>query len=119
MHLLELLEHRADAQRPVHLCRGHVGAYLLDALVELWKTQVAVGVDVHAGRPRTQAPRLWPRTQMVCVGFDEEIDVPRISSIFTFSTRVFSSVGNRTPTPCVRPPDAFAGVTQPTLPATG
>ena len=56
---------------------------------------------------------------MVCVGWGEESDVPRISSIFALRRRFFSSVGKRTPTPCVRPPDAFAGVIQPTLPATG
>ena len=56
---------------------------------------------------------------MVCVGLADEMDVPRISSIFSLSKRVFWSPGNRTPTPCVRPPDAFAGVIHDTLPATG
>jgi hypothetical protein len=53
------------------------------------------------------------------VGFTDEIVVPSASSILARSARLFSSLGKRTPTPCVRPPDAFAGVIQPTLPATG
>ena len=57
--------------------------------------------------------------QMVCVGLADCTEVPRISSIFSFITRVFSSVGKRTPTPWVRPPEALAGVIQPTFPATG
>ena len=57
--------------------------------------------------------------QMVCVGLDDEIEVPSTSSMRIFSRRVFSSTGKRTPTPCVRPPGALAGVSQPTLPATG
>ena len=52
---------------------------------------------------------------MVCVGLLDEIVVPRISSILSLSRRVFSSVGNRTPTPCVRPPDALAALRVPTL----
>src|SRR5206468_1824616 len=114
MHRIELLERRADAQRPVDLRSAHGGANLVDARSELGKTQMAMGVDVHGAGARRRGGN-----QIVCVGLDDEIDVPRISSIFSLSSRVLSSFGNLTPTPWVRPPDALAGVIHETLPATG
>ena len=71
----------------------------------------------RAGR-QTQAGR-GARRQTVCVGLADWIEVPSSSSMRSFRSRVFSSVGKRTPTPCVRPPGAFGGVIQPTRPATG
>ena len=132
VHALELLHRRADAQRAADLGGAHVREDRRQLLVQLGEGQVAVGIDVHASgavrvggvgarertRPPARAARRMPR-QMVCVGFDEEIDVPSTSSMRIFSRRVFSSCGKRTPTPCVRPPGALAGVIQPTLPATG
>ena len=128
-HRVEFLQRRADAQRPVHLRGRHVQADRVDALRKFGKAEVTVRVDEHGNRGlcaamqavRQGASRGVGRCagQMVCVGFAEEIEVPRISSIFSLSSRVFSSVGKRTPTPWVRPPDALAGVIQPTLPATG
>ena len=69
--------------------------------------------------PATGARAASARGQIVCVGFTDEMLVPSASSILARSALLFSSVGKRTPTPWVRPPDAFAGVIQPTLPATG
>jgi len=56
---------------------------------------------------------------MVWVGLEDWMDVPSSSSMRTRRIRVFSSTGKRTPTPCVRPPEAFGGVIQATRPATG
>jgi len=72
-----------------------------------------MGIDVHRGRCQAEAD------QIVWVGLADWIEVPSISSMRSLSRRVFSSLGKRTPTPWVRPPDALAGVIQPTLPATG
>ena len=116
MHDREFLQRRADAQRAIDAGGRHLGADRVDALGEFGEAEVAVGVDEH-GAPSGGA--LDSDGQMVWVGLAEEIEVPRISSIFSLSRRVFSSVGKRTPTPCVRPPEALAGVIQPTLPATG
>jgi hypothetical protein len=74
--------------------------------------------DGNANR-RTWQQRGAGPAQIVCVGLADAIAVPRISSMRSFSARVFSSAGKRTPTPCVRPPEALAGVIQATLPATG
>ncbi len=77
-------------------------------------------VGAHAREPGLAWPPGRPRAgQMVWVGLDDEMEVPSTSSMRSFSRRVFSSTGKRTPTPCVRPPGALAGVSQPTLPATG
>ena len=59
------------------------------------------------------------KEQKVCVGLSEPSAVPRICSILIFSCCDFSSLGKRTPTPCVRLPEARAGVIHATLPATG
>src|SRR4051812_39516548 len=94
---------------------------------------MAVGVDVHGAHVESlQAGTAYPHgtshgfdgapnraCQIVWVGFEEEIEVPRTSSILSFSTRVLSSLGKRTPTPCVRPAEALGGVIHATLPATG
>ena len=124
---LELVERRADAQGAIDLRLGHRGADLRHAIDQLRRAQMAMRIDEHGSprvaRRRAQGP-LPPlgrggSPQIVCVGLTEEIDVPSASSILARSARLFSSVGKRTPTPWVRPPEALAGVIQPTLPATG
>ena len=61
-----------------------------------------------------------PRAQIVCVGLADEMrGAEDLLDLQLQQRAVFSSVGKRTPTPCVRPPEALAGVIQPTLPATG
>ena len=111
VHLIELLQRRADAQRLVDRRGGHLVTDLGDPRGELGKAQMAMRVDEHGSAAA--------RRQIVCVGLADEIAVPRISSMRMRSVRVFSSAGKRTPTPCVRPPDALAGVIHATLPATG
>ena len=116
-HRLRVRWAEADMQGVVF--NGHYMTYFDVAVTEYWR-------GVARGDP--QALReIFDRLYVVRTTiefhsparFDDEIDVPRISSILSLSRRVFSSPGKRTPTPCVRPPDALAGVTQATLPATG
>src|SRR6185312_14759372 len=111
-----------DAQRAAHVGGAHVLEDRAQALAQLGEREVAVGIDVHGkSGPRAGARDASGRetNQIVCVGLDDDSEVPSTSSMRTLSMRVFSSNGKRTPTPCVRPPGALAGVIQPTLPATG
>ena len=123
---LELVERRADAQGAVDARRAHRCADFRNAAGQLGRAEMTVRIDEHGAivparrrARRGRAPRQAPRRQIVCVGLTDEIEVPRVSSIRARRARLFSSVGKRTPTPCVRPPEALAGVIQPTLPATG
>jgi hypothetical protein len=113
MHLRELLERGADAQRALDTGHRHVTPDVVHAARSSGKLRWQCESTNMAAAARRRAG------QIVCVGLADAMAVPRISSMRSFSVRVFSSAGKRTPTPCVRPPDALAGVIQATLPATG
>ena len=115
VNLRELLERGADAERPVDARTGHRDQDSRQVAGELRGAQVTVGIDEHGSTNARRAPR----NQIVCVGFEDDSEVPSVSSTRARRARLLSSFGKRTPTPWVRPPDALAGVIQPTLPATG